>query len=79
MSPETIAAESSGAAILSRVLKAHAPRFTPEVARSLLQLKFDQIDIDWMNVLSEKNPRGILKEAVRKQTAPDGTVLVVRS
>jgi hypothetical protein len=66
MRPETIA-ESSGAAILSCVLKAHASRFTPEVARSILQLKFDQIDIDRMNALAEKNSRGVLTETEQQE------------
>jgi hypothetical protein len=63
MSPETMAAENSGSAILSRVLQAHASSFTPEAARSILQLKFDQIDIDRMNILAEKNRGGMLTEA----------------
>jgi hypothetical protein len=63
MSPETMAAENSGTAILSRVLQAHASSFTPEAARSILQLKFDQIDIDRMNILAEKNRGGMLTEA----------------
>ena len=67
MSPETIATESGGAAILNRVLKAHASRFTPEVARSILQFKFDQIDIDRMNALAEKNRLGILTETEQQE------------
>lgn len=67
MSPETIAAESGGVAILNRVLKAHASRFTPEGARSLLQMKFDQIDIDRMNALAEKNRRGLLTETGQQE------------
>ena len=54
MSRETTAIES-GATILSRVLEAHATHFTPEVAQAILQLKFDQVDIDRMHVLAEKN------------------------
>jgi hypothetical protein len=67
VSPETIAAESNGAAILSRVLKAHASSFTPEAARSILQLKFDQIDTDRMNTLAEKNRHGMLTEAEQQE------------
>jgi hypothetical protein len=67
MSPKIFAAESSGAAILNRVLKAHASRFTPEVARSILQMRFDQIDIDRMNALAEKNRRGILTETEQQE------------
>src|SRR5262245_26145957 len=54
MSRETTAIES-GTSILSRVLEAHATSFTPEVAQAILQLKFDQVDIDRMHVLAEKN------------------------
>jgi hypothetical protein len=55
MSLETIAAERSGTAILSRVLQAHSSRFTPEAARCILQWQFGQGDIDRMNALAEKN------------------------
>ncbi|MGH8059662.1 MAG: hypothetical protein ACREOH_20890 [Candidatus Entotheonellia bacterium] len=67
MSPGTLAAESSGAAILNRVLKAHASRFTAEAAQSILQLKFDQNDIDRINALAEKNRRGILTETEQQE------------
>jgi hypothetical protein len=67
MSPETMAGEKSGTAILSRVLQAHASSFTPEAARSILLLKFDQIDLDRMNVLAEKNRLGMLREAEQQE------------
>lgn len=67
MSPETMVGERSGTAILSRVLKAHASSFTPEAARSILQLKFDQIDLDRMNILAEKNRLGLLSEAEQQE------------
>jgi uncharacterized protein YnzC (UPF0291/DUF896 family) len=67
MSPDTIAAENSGVAILSRVLEAHSSRFTPEAARSILQLKFDQIDLKRMNILAEKSRLGILSEAEQQE------------
>ncbi len=67
MSPETISAESSGTAILSRVLKAHASSFTPEVARCILKLKFDQIDVERMNALAERNRHGILTETEQQE------------
>ena len=67
MSPETIAAESRGTAILSRVLEAHAVSFTPEAARSILQLMFAQIDVDRMNTLAEKNRCGMLTEAEQQE------------
>jgi len=61
MSRETTAIES-GTTILSRVLEAHAASFTPEAARAILQLKFDQVDIDRMHVLAEKNRQGRLTD-----------------
>ena len=62
MSRETTAIES-GTTILSRVLEAHATNFTPEVAQAILQLKFDQVDIDRMHALAEKNRQGRLTDA----------------
>ena len=62
MSQETTAIES-GMTILSHVLEAHATHFTPEVAQAMLQLKFDQIDMDRMHVLAEKNRQGRLTSA----------------
>jgi hypothetical protein len=67
MSPDTMAAEPSGTAILSRVLEAHGSRFTPEAARSILQLTFDQVDIARMNALAEKNCHGMLTEAEQQE------------
>ncbi len=63
MSQEVTSVAQSETAILSRVLKPHASSFTPEAARSILELQFDQIDIDRMNVLAEKNRSGTLTEA----------------
>jgi hypothetical protein len=62
-----MATDSSGTVILSRVLEAHASSFTPEAARSILQLKFDQIDMDRMNILAEKNRWGMLTEAAQQE------------
>lgn len=59
MSQETTAIES-GTTILRRVLEAYATSFTPEVAQAILQLKFDQVDIDRMHILAEKNRQGEL-------------------
>ena len=67
MGLETIGAERSGTAILSRVLQAHGSWFTPEAARSILQLQFYQSDKDRMNVLAEKNRGGILTEAEQQE------------
>jgi hypothetical protein len=67
MRPEIIAGEKSGTAILGRVLQAHASSFTPEAARSILLLKFDQIDLDRMNVIAEKNRLGVLREAEQQE------------
>jgi hypothetical protein len=67
MSPETMAGDKSGTAILGRVLQAHTSSFTPEAARSILQLKFDQMDLDRMNILAEKNRLGMLTEAEQQE------------
>jgi hypothetical protein len=67
MRPQTMAADSSGTAILSRVLKAHVSSFTPEAAWSILQLKFDEIDLDRMNILAERNRYGVLTEAEQQE------------
>jgi hypothetical protein len=67
MRPQIMSAESSGTAILNCVLEAHASSFTPEAARSILQLKFDQIDMDRMNILAEKNCWGMLTEAEQQE------------
>ena len=61
MSQETTTIES-GTTILSRVLEAHAASFTPEAAQGILQLKFDQVDVDRMHVLAEKNRQGRLTD-----------------
>ena len=63
MSSESSSVESSGTAILSRVMQAHATSLTPDAARSLLQLQFGPVDIDRMNALAEKNRQGALSEA----------------
>lgn len=60
MSLEAMSVAHSGTAILSRVLGAPALRFLPEAARSILEWKFDQVDIDRMNTLAEKNRQGTL-------------------
>jgi hypothetical protein len=62
-----MAADSSGTAILSRVLEAHVSSFTPEAAWSILQLKFDEIDLDRMNILAERNRYGALTEAEQQE------------
>ena len=67
MRPQTMADESCGTAILSRVLEAHPSSFTPEAARSILQLKFDETDVGRINTLAEKNRYGILTEAEQQE------------
>ena len=61
MSRETTAIES-GTTILSRVLEAHAASFTPEAAQAMLRLTFDQVDLDRMHALAEKNRQGTLTD-----------------
>jgi hypothetical protein len=63
MHPEASALASSGTAILTRVLEARSPSFTPEAARAMLELRFDQIDLDRMSILAEKNRQSTLTEA----------------
>ena len=67
MGLEISSVESSGTAILSRVMQAHPSGFTPDAARSLLQLQFGPVDIDRMNVLAEKNRQGTLSEAEQQE------------
>jgi hypothetical protein len=62
MSLEAASVAHSETAILNRVLGAPALRFSPEAARSILEWKFDQVDIDRMNTLAEKNRQGALTE-----------------
>ena len=63
MHPEASTVASTGTAILNRVLEARVPSFTPEAARAILELRFDQADLDRMNILAEKNRQGALTEA----------------
>lgn len=59
MSP-TIASQETE--ILSRVVGPENPSFTPEVARSILELQFNPDDIDCMNELAAKAREGTLSE-----------------
>jgi hypothetical protein len=59
MNPAALSQESE---ILSRVVDPANPSFTPEVARSILQLRFSEADIDEMNQLAEKARQGSLGE-----------------
>lgn len=48
--------------ILSRVVGPENPNFTPEVARSILELRFSPADNDRMNELAAKAREGTLSE-----------------
>ncbi len=48
--------------ILSRVIGAENPDFTPDAARSILRLQFVSSDRDRMNELAEKSRAGLLTE-----------------
>lgn len=47
-------------AILSRIVVPDDPTFSPEFARRILEMKFDEFDLQRMNDLSEKARRGAL-------------------
>jgi hypothetical protein len=53
-------AESSEVSILNRILRPNAPTFSPEAARDILALDFDQDDKDRMRELSAKARAGSL-------------------
>jgi len=48
--------------ILARVVGPENPNFTPEVARSILELRFSPADNDRMNELAAKARQGALSE-----------------
>jgi len=48
--------------ILSRVVGPQNPSFTPEVARSILELRFSDSDVDRMNELAAKAREGTLSD-----------------
>jgi uncharacterized protein YnzC (UPF0291/DUF896 family) len=51
------------AEILSQVVAPDRPGFAPELARAILELKFNQAALDRMRELAEKNNQGRLTEA----------------
>jgi hypothetical protein len=53
-------AGNSEVAILNRILRPNAPTFSPEAARDILALEFDQADKDRMRQLSAKARAGTL-------------------
>lgn len=52
--------DTSAVSILSRILRPDAPTFSPEAARDILALDFDQADKDRMRQLSAKAREGTL-------------------
>jgi len=57
MSTNIISQESE---ILSRIVGPENPDFTPDVARSILALRFSEADVDRMNQLAAKASEGSL-------------------
>ena len=55
-----VTTESSEVAILSRILRPDAPTFSPEGAKDILALDFDQTDKDRLRELSAKARAGTL-------------------
>ena len=53
-------ASKSEVAILNRILRPEAPTFSPEAARDILALDFDQVDKERMRQLSAKARAGTL-------------------
>jgi hypothetical protein len=53
-------ADNSEVSILNRILRPTAPTFSPEAARDILALDFDQADKDRMRQLSAKARAGTL-------------------
>lgn len=53
-------ADTSEVSILNRILRPNAPTFSPEAARDILALDFDQADKDRMRHLSARARAGML-------------------
>ncbi|MFO0945655.1 MAG: hypothetical protein U1D30_06885 [Planctomycetota bacterium] len=58
---------NSDAAILSRLLEAEQPALTPDAAKSILALQFQESDRQRMNLLAEKAREGALSEEERDE------------
>jgi hypothetical protein len=56
----TLPESASEVSILNRILRPHTPTFSPEAAREILALDFDQADKDRMCELSAKARMGTL-------------------
>lgn len=61
-SPPSVEAE-----ILSRLIRPENPDFTPDAARSILNIRFDEADKARMNELAEKARGGVLSESEEAQ------------
>lgn len=64
MSPSTVSAEAE---ILARVIGPDAPGFSPDAARSILQLRFNDADTNRMNELAAKARKGSLSTGEEEQ------------
>jgi len=63
----TAAVIGNETAILNRLVNPTMPSFSPEAARSLLQLNFDQVDRDRMHEFSIKVQEGTLGGAEQQE------------
>lgn len=64
MNPSMMSTETE---ILSRVIGPENPSFTPEAARSVLELRFSDADTDRLNELAAKARQGSLSEDEESQ------------
>ncbi len=55
------------AAIWSRIIQPEENSLSPEVARSLLELRFSERELAHMNELAQKNRQGLLSETERQE------------
>ncbi len=55
------------AAIWSRIIQPEKNSLSPEVARSILELRFSERELDHMNELAQKNRQGLLSETERQE------------
>lgn len=55
------------AAIWARIIEPEKNGLSPEAARSLLELRFNDRDLVHMNELAQKNRQGLLSDAERQE------------
>jgi hypothetical protein len=64
MNPASISAEAE---ILTRVIGPEDPSFSPDAARSILEMRFNDADTSRMNELAAKARKGSLSEEEEEQ------------